>query len=174
MKTAILAIILTLATVAAAKDKSEAIVTTDKFTGATQVVSVPFVIAQIGGTAFLMSVYFGHFSDNHPNEVFMTVRCVADTWRFPSGADVHLLIDGEALDLGHFEQRRGNVGEVLGDVKTIEKLGEFIPRATFERMAKAHKLEFEVGTFEGKADDKGLAKMQSFSGAVATAEAGKR
>lgn len=173
MKTAILSIILALGTIAAAKDKSAAIVTTDRFTGATQVVSIPFVIAQ-SGTALLLSVYFGHFSDNHPDEVFMTVRCAADTWRFPNGADVHLLIDGEPLDLGHFEQRRGNVGEVLGDVKTIEKLGEFIPRATFERMAKAHKLEFEVGTFEGKADDKGLSKMQSFSGAVATAEAVKR
>lgn len=175
MKRSIAILILGVAALAAAKDKPGYTVTTDRFTGVTKVEMLPVVVANpnnpMRGTITTLAMSLAYFNDDAEGRVLLVVTCVADNWRFLDGADIRLLADGTPIDLGHFEEHKGEVGERFGDVRTFEKLGGYVPRATFDRMVAAKKLEIKIGQFEGGVNDKGLDKMRAFAGAMATVPA---
>ncbi len=162
-----------LAVGACAKDNG-VVVKTDRFTGKRCVLMTPFRVGPVMGfrDAQQISETTVSFSlqaavcDGPSENPFLGIGVIAANWQFLKGADVHVLADGEAIDLGHFASADAHV-ETSVVVLTVEIVGGSVDRALFERMANAKDLQLKVGVYEIRLNAKNIERLKAFSDAIA-------
>jgi len=174
MKT--LAVIVLLAAFSApalAKDKN-VFVKTDRFTGKTIIVMKAFGItpflgkadvtqdSTIGVSLSLAAVVHTEDSDN----VSFVVYVYAAHWQFLNGADVHMLADGQPIDLGLFVAATSHVDATDDVVTTNEAIVGHANRSTLDRMTNAKDLQIEVGNYQCRVNPKNIQRLKEFSDAL--------
>jgi hypothetical protein len=109
---------------ALAKDKNVT-VTTNRFTGKTTIVMKEFAVGPFFGfqdvtqTSTLgVLLSLGAIAEGSDN-VSLVVFVTAAHWQFLNGTDVHVLANGQPIDLGRFVATNGHV-ETTGAVTTNE------------------------------------------------------
>jgi hypothetical protein len=159
-------VLLALLAVGAPAKEKDIVVQTDKFTGKTTVIMKEISLGQ----AFtnnahpndLVGIYLAAFSTPGPNPTSLVIKAYASNWQFLGGADVHLLIDGDRIDLGHFARMRGTVeGGVVTDT-----IAAPVDRSVFEKIATAKSVEMQFGTYETKLKDKCITRIHAFVAAL--------
>lgn len=155
-----------------AKDKN-IVVKTDRFTGKTSIVMKAIAIGPLFGFEDRQRVSGKavHFSlslateANASKDPYLAFFVTAGDWQFLKGADVHLLVDGEPIDLGHFVSIDTHVDSVAV-VLTCETIGGPVSRAILDRMANAKDLQVKVGVYEIRLNAKNIAHLKEFSDAL--------
>ncbi len=163
-----------LAVGALANDK-DVLVKTDRFTGKTTILMKAIPIGPLFGfedrqrvcdKAVHFSISLAHEA-NSSKDPYLVVFVTAGDWQFLKGADVHLLVDGEPVDLGHFASIDSHV-ETVAVVLTYETIGGPITRAIVGRMANAKDLQMKVGAYEIRLNAKNIEHLKAFSKALSS------
>ena len=168
-----------LAAGAPVKDK-DVVVKTDKFTGKTTVIMKPFGITPFLGYrdasqastigVQLRLAAFANAEDG--GDVSLIVYISAAHWQFLNGTDVHVLADGQPIDLGKFVATTGHV-EADGVVMTQEAIVGRVDRATLNRLARSSTLELEVGLYQCKVNAKNIKRLKDFGDTLVAVVASK-
>ncbi len=151
---------------AAANDKKDLIIKTDRFTGESSVILKSFSVASgvdPDGKLVQLGMGAGYFSKN--DQIMLTITCYASTYKMLDGADVLALADGERIVLGHFAPGNASL-TTAGGVMTNEIIAGYTDRSMLAKLAGAKTLELKVGAWELKLKDKQIEKLREFSGAV--------
>jgi hypothetical protein len=155
-----------LAAGASGNDKN-IVVQVDRFTGETTV-----IMKEIGIGTFTDRSHLGQnvelalaatsLSKQPTPRALMVIYSYSANWQFLAGADVHLLVDGERIDLGHFAKMKGNVdGRIVTDT-----IAAPVGRSVFEKIAGAKSVEMQIGTYETKLKDKAVDRVRAFVAAL--------
>ena len=159
-----------------AKDKN-VIVTTDKFTGQSTVTMKSFGIGPTFGfpdatqgslLGVMLSLAAAARADD-ASSVALIVFVTAAHWQFLNGTEVHVLVDGQPIDLGNFVPAASHV-DTTGAVTTNETVIGRVDRATFDRLAKATNLDIEVGNYGTKVNPKNINRLKEFDAALPAAK----
>lgn len=149
------------------------IVNTDRFTGKTSIVMKAIPIGpmfgfqdrqRISDKAVHFSLSLAHEA-NSSKDPYLAVFVTAGDWQFLKGVDVHLLVDGEPVDLGRFVSIDSHV-ETVGIVLTCETIGGPVSYAILDRMANAKDLQMKVGVYEIRLSAKNIEHLKAFSDAL--------
>lgn len=150
----------------ARKHQSDVTVTTDRFTNETTVTLKPFMLGNFKGgyknNGWLELTASASFPNN--KGYFVGLVCNAQNWQFLNGVIVHVLADGQRIDL-NFQKGSTRVQE---DAWTQEVLGTFpfVDSTTFDKMANAKVLEMEIGPYAFTFKPAGIQFLKDFSEAV--------
>jgi len=148
------------------KHESDVTVTTDRFTNETEVKLKPFMLGSFKGgyknNGWLELTASASFPNNQG--YFIALVCHAQDWQFLNGVVVHVLADGQKIDLNF---RKGST-RVQEDAWTLEILGTFpfVDSTTFDKMANAKVLEMEIGPYAFTFKPAGIQFLKDFSDAV--------
>jgi hypothetical protein len=159
---AIVTLFLVSVTSLGAKDK-DIVVTTDRFTGKTTVIMKAFDIKS-PALGCMAAPCLSLMAKEQDGQIVFVVISNATGWIFPHGADVHVLADGQPIDLGHFLRGDGQVTTIV-EVMVLEPISGAVGRVALDQMANAHDLEIEVGPYQCKVNPKNIRRLKEFSGA---------
>lgn len=146
-------------TVAASTKDKDITVTTDKFTGTTTVEMKPFRLpsTEVNG---ILPPFLWLIAQEQGGKFGLIVANGADYLGFPYGAEVRVLADGKAIDLGHFALVDGGPWSIDGVV--VSEIGAVVDRSSIEKMANAHTLEIEVAQWQSKIKPKDINRLKEF------------
>jgi hypothetical protein len=161
-----------LAAGASAQDKN-IVKQTDKFTGKTTVSMKMFGVgplfgfqdatqSSISGASVILALGAITGDSGKPG---LLIYVTASHWQFLGGTDVHVLADGQPIDLGHFVALKSHV-ESVGSVTTNEIVVRSVDRSVLDRMANAKDLQMKVGPYEFKINPKNVERLKEFSAAL--------
>lgn len=154
-----------------ARKQPNVTVTTDRFTNHTTVDLKSFKLGTFGGSNKESGWFDLTVSAVFPNNqgYLMVLVCHATDWQFLNGVVVHVLADGQRIDL-NFRNGSAKVQGVVGGAMTAEILGSFpfVDSATFDKMANAKTLEMEIGPYAYTFKPVAIQFLKDFSDAVKT------
>jgi hypothetical protein len=145
----------------------DVVVTTDKFTGETTILLRMFHVGAATDQSYnLVHLSMGASYSMKGGEIILMVFSEAGQYQLLGGADVRALVDGERINLGHFQP---SAATSLGSGQISEMVGGYLDRATMNKLANAKDVQLRVGAWEIELKGKQIEKLKEFAEAIPVA-----
>jgi hypothetical protein len=95
-------------------------------------------------------------------KILLIIESTANHRQFAQGADVHVLADGQRIDLGHLFLHRATT-DTSPRFTVSETIGGLVDRSALVKIAFAKTVELRIGPYETALTAKDLERLKSFT-----------